>query len=231
MATISQIMADANKAYKKQTAAEQLSKSLEATKEKESGFRTFLSYAAPLIAMGALPLVGTIAGPAISSLLAAKGLGAGATKGIMSLLATIGTGLGERTISEGLEMAGRATGFGGDEEDIAARGLYGEKASKEAREYFAESIDEFGKQQDMAAIMAGLSAGAKFGLEDSIKNIFKNISPDKSIGFGMKNVNDNLLDKMIMDLGIENIDDYSRTLPTPKFESRFPKFKSPKLGG
>ena len=168
--------------HMKQAAANKLASQLEDEKEAESGFRDFLSIAAPLAATMLLPmgggmLMGAMGGMAggtsvLGTLLGGAGAaGAGGT-GLLGALAGPGgslstitgglltgaaKGAGSYYLGEGMEAIGRKQGYGADVNkiDLSEYGRRGKKAQKKGREDIELSIDAMDKGQRDIALMAG----------------------------------------------------------------------------
>ena len=185
--TINQLIGLLRKRGSQMASGKSLAESLGQEQKEESGFRTFLSYAAPLVAMGLLPIGGAALAPLITG-----ALGKGALTGLGgAALKALGTGLGHRTISEVLERGGRAFGAGGEEEEIVSTGQWGKQAQKEAQELYGESQADYGKAQNYASMIAGLMAGADAGFGDELKakaGEFGRKISDKFLGTGASSI-------------------------------------------
>jgi len=161
----------------KDKAAEALAKQLADEQKEESGWGSFLSFAAPLAASILLPGIGTAAmgllgGGALGSL----GVGAaGAISGgglLGGLLSGAGTALGTYGISQGIDEMGRTVGFGGEVEDIdmSDYAWASDKDEKEGKTLLQDLIDASDEGQVTSALTAGALGGFKtMGGIDAIK--------------------------------------------------------------
>jgi hypothetical protein len=212
--TLQQRIMEARQKARTGTAAEGLAESVGEEQKEESGFRSFLSFAAPIAAGLVLPGIGGALAPLLSGALGAGGLGlsGGALSAAMTGLGAAGTGLGTRAISEGLEQSGRALGAGGEEEDIIGGGAFGEEAQKKAREQFTGSIEDYGKSQNIQALMSGITAGV--GDMESVKALgekFKGKTGDwmnKLLGKGTATdiAAPDFAGEMVKGMGLPNVD-------------------------